>query len=188
MKLIVGLGNIGSQYAATRHNLGFMVIDQLIKTAELPESKENTKFKALISEGMLGDEKVILAKPTTMMNLSGEAIGALQRFYKTAPEDIWIVHDDLDLVFGKLRVRLGGGSAGHNGLKSIIEAVGENFGRFRIGISNTRLNNPVATDAFVLAEFDVTEQESLSSIISQTAKLVTDHLHAELIDTTYSLI
>ena len=189
MKLLVGLGNMGAQYSKTRHNLGFMVIDQLIQKRELPPCTLNDKFQAEIVEGRVGEEKLLLAKPTTMMNLSGEAIGKLARFYKIDPFDVWVIHDDLDLAFGKLRVRQGGGSAGHNGLKSIIDAIGENFGRFRIGIQNDQLKNPIAPDAFVLSQFDETELANVPKIIENTAQIVLDRLHSSsLEDTSYNLI
>ncbi len=187
MKLIVGLGNIGKEYENTRHNLGFMVIDELTSTHDLPEAKANDKFHAFISEGTLADEKVIVAKPTTYMNLSGKSVGAIAQFYKIDPDDVWVIHDELDLAFGKLRVRAGGGTAGHNGLKSIVENIGDGFGRYRVGIANDSLKNPVAADAFVLAKFDKDEQDALPAIVSKTAQIVLEHLHTELTDTTYSL-
>lgn len=189
MKLIVGLGNIGKGYEHTRHNLGFMVVDELISNHDdLPAPANNNKFHAHISEGTLSGEKVILAKPTTYMNLSGQAVGALAQFYKVAPADVWVIHDELDLTFGKLRVRQGGGTAGHNGLKSIVEAIGDGFGRYRIGIANDTLRNPIAPDAFVLAKFDNQESDALPTIVHQTAGIVIQHLHEALTDTTYSLI
>ncbi len=188
MRLIVGLGNVGLEYIRTRHNLGFMVVDRLVG-GDMSNFTANDKFQAMVSEGTLEGEKVLLVKPSTMMNLSGQSIGALANFYKLAPEDVWVVHDDLDLAFGKLRVRQGGGSAGHNGLKSIIDALGENFGRFRLGIANDTLKNPMPSEAFVLSKFSETEQKQLPSAIEQTAEILRKHLGgAELEDTTRNLL
>lgn len=143
MKLIVGLGNPGIKYESTRHNVGFMVLDHLLKDLE-PVNKSNwttqDKLKSdiytLDYQAKNGDiEKVILAKPLTYMNNSGMAVGLISRFYKIKPIDIWVVHDELDLPLGFLKIRFGGGTAGHHGLDSILETLGtDKFWRFRMGI------------------------------------------------------
>jgi PTH1 family peptidyl-tRNA hydrolase len=188
MKLIVGLGNIGMEYEQTRHNLGFMVADALVATHDLPVPSEESKLKAFVSKGKIGDTDVLIAKPTTYINLSGQAVRELARYYKVDPADVWVIHDELDLTFGKLRVRQGGGTAGHNGLKSIVDTIGDGFGRYRVGIANNTLKNPIAAEAFVLAKFSEDEQAALPQIISKTSGIVLDHLNAELTDTTYNLI
>ncbi|MBI2797836.1 aminoacyl-tRNA hydrolase [Candidatus Saccharibacteria bacterium] len=170
MKLIVGLGNPGTEYAKTRHNLGFMVVDHIAKLKEL-EFYERSKFSAEISEFQVGDEKVVLAKPTTFMNDSGQAVQALSHFYKLTHTDTWVVSDDLDLEFGKVRVRIGGSSGGHNGLKSIIDKVGESFVRFRIGIKTNNLAKIGAHD-YVLQRFGQAEEEQLPGVIAQTEGLI----------------
>mgnify|MGYP005616336123 FL=1 len=135
-KLIVGLGNIGKEYQGTRHNSGFMAVDEYAKANGFPEWQEKTKFKAYVTEDFVAGKKVILAKPTTLYNLSGESVRALKDFYKLTNKDITIVHDELDLPFGTVKSKQGGGSAGSNGLKSIISHIGVDFQRIRIGIKN----------------------------------------------------
>ncbi|HLG26043.1 MAG TPA: aminoacyl-tRNA hydrolase [Candidatus Gracilibacteria bacterium] len=137
MKLIVGLGNPGKEYKTTRHNVGWMVVDALVHDLQFEDLKKEEKFSAKLSAGEIGGEKIILAKPTTFMNLSGEAVSALKNFYKIEPEDIWVIYDDLDLPLGQLRIRKDGGPGTHNGMKSVIESVGsKDFPRFRIGIES----------------------------------------------------
>lgn len=167
IKLIVGLGNIGQEYTDTRHNVGFAVIDAFAKKNSFPKWQEKTKFKALISEDFLAGQKVILAKPTTLMNLSGEAVTAIKTFYKLTNNDIVVVHDELDLPFGSVKEKQGGGSAGNNGLKSIISLVGEDFRRVRVGIKNDMLEKMTAAD-FVLAKFSTSEKKQLANIVTAT--------------------
>lgn len=143
MKLIVGLGNPGTKYESTRHNVGFMVIDHLLKDLE-PVSKSNwSKEEKLKSDIYIMEykpkvgelEKVILAKPLTYMNNSGMAVSLIANFYKIDPKDVWIIHDELDLPLGFMKIRFGGGTAGHHGLDSILESLGtDKFWRFRMGI------------------------------------------------------
>ncbi len=133
MKMIAGLGNPGQEYASTRHNIGFMVIDRLAR--ELGVTVEKKKFKALFGQGQIGSEKVLLVKPQTYMNLSGEAVSALLRWHKLGPADLIVVFDDMDLPPGKLRIRQSGGAGGHRGMDSIIMSLGtEGFARLRIGV------------------------------------------------------
>ncbi len=133
MKLIVGLGNPGSEYAKTRHNVGFMLIDALAEHLNVNLWKD--KFNAQIAETRIGTEKILLVKPQTYMNNSGEAVGLLMRWYKLKPEDIIVAHDDMDISAGAIRIRKKGSSGGHNGIKSLISHVGsENFARVRLGI------------------------------------------------------
>ncbi len=170
LQLIVGLGNPGSEYAHTRHNLGFMVLDHIAAQKGL-EFDNCSKFFAQTAEFHAGSQKVILAKPTTFMNESGQAVLALSQFYKIEPQDIWVVSDDLDLEFGTVRVRQGGSSGGHNGLKSIIEKIGEDFVRFRIGIKNPTLGT-IDAKSFVLQRFNQEEEAKLPNIIEHTDKLI----------------
>lgn len=165
--LIVGLGNVGKKYDGTRHNIGFTVVDALRVQHELPEWQEKPKFKALISEDFVGGKKVILAKPTTLMNNSGEAVRALKDFYKLKNTDIIVVHDELDLPFGTIKQKQGGGSAGNNGIKSLISHIGDDFNRVRVGIKNDQLEQIDSAD-FVLAKFNSEEKKQLSDI-SQAA-------------------
>lgn len=135
MKLIVGLGNIGKEYDETRHNAGFMTIDHFAEKHGFEFNKQ--KFDALIADGGVNGEKVILAKPTTYMNESGRSVRQIVDFYKLDPEDVLVVHDDMDLPTGRLRLRQKGSAGGHNGIKSIIAHLGtEKFKRLRIGIDH----------------------------------------------------
>ena len=133
MKLIVGLGNPGSEYAKTRHNVGFMLIDALANEYNVTLWKE--KFEAQIAEIYIGTQKVLLVKPQTYMNNSGQAVGPLMRWYKLEPEDVIVAHDDMDIPAGAIRIRKKGSSGGHNGIKSLISHLGsENFARVRLGV------------------------------------------------------
>lgn len=164
IKLIVGLGNVGKTYEGTRHNSGFMALDSYAKEMGFPKWQEKTKFKAQITEDFLAGQKVIIAKPTTLYNLSGESVKALMDFYKISPSDLVVVHDELDLPFGEVKEKQGGGSAGSNGLKSIISHIGPDFKRIRIGIKNDLLDKIDSAD-FVLAKFTSEEKKQLDQII-----------------------
>jgi peptidyl-tRNA hydrolase, PTH1 family len=134
MKLLVGLGNPGSRYENTRHNIGFMALDQIAE--HLNTSVWRSKFQADITEATIDDTKVILLKPQTFMNLSGQSVGEVCRFYKILPQDVIVFHDELDLNPGKVRVKSGGGHAGHNGLRSLHQHIGAEYKRVRIGIGH----------------------------------------------------
>ena len=134
MLLFVGLGNPGAKYAGNRHNIGFMAMDRIAQDHGFGPWKG--KFQGDIAEGQLGGQKVILLKPGTFMNLSGQSVGEAMRFYKLQPEDVTVFHDELDLAPGKVRVKTGGGHAGHNGLRSIHQHIGEAHQRVRLGIGH----------------------------------------------------
>lgn len=136
MKLIFGLGNPGKKYEKTRHNLGFLAADLLReKLDNFSPWRQEKAYDAMMAEGEIADEKIILAKPQTFMNVSGQAVQKIAYFYKIKPEDIWIIHDDFDLPLGVLRVSRGASAGGHNGIKSVIETLGtQDFIRFRLGI------------------------------------------------------
>ncbi len=134
MLLLVGLGNPGPKYAFNRHNIGFMAVDSIVHRHSF--SAERQRFQSLTYDGTLGGEKVIAVKPMTYMNESGRAVGEALRFFKLEPQDVVVIHDELDLPQGKLRIKTGGGAGGHNGIKSIIQHIGENFRRVRIGIGH----------------------------------------------------
>lgn len=167
-RLILGLGNIGAEYIGTRHNIGFAVLDALCQ--ELEEGwRERPALHALVCEHA-GREKLVLAKPTTFMNLSGQAAEALVRFYK--PTTIIAVHDDADLPLGEVRVRPKGGSAGHNGVASLIEALGEEgFTRVRVGIGRPQDAN-IPLEDWVLGKWSEAEKERLPEIIARAAEMV----------------
>ena len=148
MKLIVGLGNPGSRYAHNRHNVGFMVIDQLLQRTQTSLSPG---FSGEVGRVQLRGEPALLLKPMTYMNLSGESVGPCAAFYKVAAEDVIVIHDEMDIPFGSLRVKVGGGHAGHNGLKSIIAHIDKGFTRVRCGIGKAPDGDVVA---HVLSDFD----------------------------------
>jgi PTH1 family peptidyl-tRNA hydrolase len=138
MKLIVGLGNPGEKYESTRHNFGFWAIDQLLKDTKSAEASVWSKNEKLKSEIAKLDDAAILAKPTTYMNNSGMAISLVASYYKIAPEDVWVVYDELDLPIGSMKIRFGGAAAGHHGVESVIEKLGtDKFWRFRLGIGTS---------------------------------------------------
>lgn len=154
MKLFVGLGNPGSRYAGTRHNIGFMVADAI--AAEHGFGPWRRRFQGQLAEGRLGEAKVWLLKPETFMNLSGQSVGEALRFFKLPVSDLVVFHDELDLVPGKMRVKQGGGHAGHNGLRSLTQHVGADFARVRLGIGHP--GDKKAVHAYVLSDFAKAEQ------------------------------
>jgi len=168
MKAIVGLGNPGKQYAETRHNIGFMVVDQLARQLGAPAPK--TRFKSLVTEVSIGTDKVVLLRPQTFMNLSGDAVRLMGAWYKLYADEILIVLDDLDLPFGALRLRERGSAGGHNGLSSVIQQLGTNASpRLRIGIG--RGKSPAV--AQVLSRFAPEEQAALPGLVESAADACT---------------
>jgi PTH1 family peptidyl-tRNA hydrolase len=165
--LVVGLGNPGPNYAKTRHNLGFMVAD--ILAGRMGSGfKLHKRSGAEVTTGRLGGKSVVLAKPRTYMNESGRQVGPLAKFYSVAPADVIILHDELDLDFGRIRLKAGGGAAGHNGLRSVSSALGTNdFQRVRIGVGRPPGRKPGAT--FVLETFAATERPEVPTICEQAA-------------------
>ncbi len=168
MKLIIGLGNVGAKYMFTRHNVGFMLVDKIAMDNSVT-FKENSKLKSLIAK-FTADEEIMLVKPTTYMNLSGEAMRAVIDYYKISPEDMIIVYDDLSLNLGKIRFRANGSDGGHNGIKSIIQHLGsKNFARLKIGIGP---QPPIPSEAFVLQNFDKDSLEELKTILSTSEEAI----------------
>ncbi|RPI82797.1 MAG: aminoacyl-tRNA hydrolase [Chloroflexi bacterium] len=162
--LVVGLGNPGRQYKNTRHNAGFLVVDRLSERLGVQFSR--LQFRALVVDGRYQDRKIILAKPQTYMNESGQAVGSLVRFYKITQDNIVVVHDDVDLPFGALRLRPAGGSGGQKGMGSIIERLGtQEFPRLRVGIG--RPPGQMLAAAYVLQEFDRDEKQELPGVIDR---------------------
>lgn len=149
MRLFVGLGNPGAKYAGNRHNIGFMAVERI--AADHGFSPWRDKFQGQVSEGRLGGEKVLLFKPGTFMNLSGQSVAAAVAFHKLTPADLVVFHDELDLAPGRLRLKQGGGHAGHNGLRSIHQHLGEGYGRVRLGIGHPGHKDAVA--GYVLHDF-----------------------------------
>lgn len=175
--LLVGLGNPGKKYELTRHNAGFMCMDEFVaKTDEMDSWIEKKDLKCLMSTGLLGDTRVIAVKPTTYMNESGQAVQAAANFYKIMPENILVVHDELDINFGQIRIRMGGSSAGHNGIKSVTKYIGEDYGRVRIGVGPKKPAGIDSTD-FVLQKFSAEQQKELSSMKRETLAILTEYIY-----------
>lgn len=160
MKLFVGLGNPGAKYSANRHNIGFMAMDRIAEAGFAPWK---SKFQGQVSEGRIGGEKVILLKPATFMNLSGQSVGEAMRFYKLTPDDITVFHDELDLAPGKVRLKTGGGHAGHNGLRSLHQHIGPEYHRVRLGIGHPGHKDKVAR--YVLHDFAKSEADWLDDLL-----------------------
>lgn len=177
MKIIVGLGNPGNEYAKTRHNVGFMLIDALADNLNITLWKD--KFNAQIAEGRIGTEKILLVKPQTYMNNSGEAVGPLMRWYKLEPEDIIVAHDDMDIPAGTVRIRKKGSSGGHNGIKSLIAHLGsENFARIRLGIGRPLPGWSVVKHVLALfpAEDRIEVDKAIDYLIPAVKCIITDGL------------
>lgn len=165
--LIVGLGNPGREYRETRHNIGFMVLDRLGEVIDCKLIK--VQSKAIIGIGKIDGQKVILAKPQTFMNLSGQAVIALMHFYKVEPSRLIVAHDDVDLPFGQIRIRPGGGSAGQKGIGSIIEKLGsQDFARLRMGVGRPPGQSEAAD--YVLKSFNKSDMEFLPEFVNRGAE------------------
>lgn len=184
MKLLVGLGNPGEKYKGIRHNLGFILLDEYVRKLNSGECKLEKKFKAeilkLVKKPLREQddgEQIIFAKPQTYMNNSGMAVFALANYYKVKPEDIIIIHDELDLPLGKIKVRIGGAAAGHHGVESIMEALGtDQFIRVRLGIGNLKTQSSehkishVSAEKFVLEPFMHSEKSKVKHMLKQALK------------------
>ncbi|GFE63102.1 aminoacyl-tRNA hydrolase [Litoreibacter roseus] len=161
MKLFVGLGNPGAKYAQNRHNIGFMAVDQIAQNHGFSSWKK--KFQGQISEGRLGSDKIVLLKPETFMNRSGQSVGEAMRFYKLDSTDITVFHDEIDLAPSKVRVKAGGGHAGHNGLRSIHEHIGPHYDRVRLGVGHPGHKDKVP--GYVLHDFPKSDRDWLDDVI-----------------------
>ena len=161
MQIFVGLGNPGGKYAQTRHNIGFMAVDRIAEDNGFGPWK--AKFQGQVTEGRLGGDKVLLLKPETFMNLSGQSVGEAMRFYKLTPEDVTVFHDELDLAPGKVKLKTGGGHAGHNGLRSIHAHIGEAYHRVRLGIGHPGRKELVS--GYVLHDFARADAEWLDDLM-----------------------
>ncbi|MGO4127215.1 aminoacyl-tRNA hydrolase [Inquilinus sp. YAF38] len=165
MLLFVGLGNPGSQYAYHRHNVGFMALDDIVERHSFSPWK--LKFQGRLAEGRLGPERVLALEPTTYMNESGRSVGEAMRFYKLTPDDVVVFHDELDLAPGKVRVKKGGGTAGHNGLRSLDAHIGPEFWRVRIGIGHPGHKDRV--HGWVLGDFAKADEAWLDPLLEAIA-------------------
>lgn len=161
MKLFVGLGNVGAKYAGNRHNIGFMALDRIVEDHGIGPWRR--KFQGEIAEGRIGSEKALLLKPGTMMNLSGQAVGEAARFMKIAPGNVMVFHDEIDLAPGKCRVKRGGGHAGHNGLRSIHQHLGPDYGRVRMGVGHP--GDKRAVPGYVLRDFPKVDEDWIDDVL-----------------------
>jgi PTH1 family peptidyl-tRNA hydrolase len=180
MKIIVGLGNPGKKFEKTRHNLGFMVLDKFARKNKFPKFKTKKEFLATVSEKKIGKEKIILAKPQTFMNNSGLAVKRILEKLRTSniehlTSNLWVIHDDLDISFGKIKISFGRGSAGHKGVQSIIDELKtKNFFRFRIGIKPKQnyITLYSSIENFVLGKFNKDERKILKEIIEKACQAI----------------
>ena len=161
MKLFVGLGNPGSKYAGHRHNIGYMAVNRIADDNGFGPWK--SKFQGVISEGRLGGEKIVLLKPETYMNNSGQSVGEAMRFFKLEPQDVTVLHDEIDLAPGKVRVKVGGGHAGHNGLRSVHAHLGDGYERVRLGVGHPGHKDRVPS--YVLHDFSKADQDWLDDVL-----------------------
>jgi peptidyl-tRNA hydrolase, PTH1 family len=166
MLLLVGLGNPGPKYERNRHNIGFMAVDEIVRRHSFQPYR--ARFQSLVAEGVLDGEKALAVKPTTFMNESGRAVGEALRFFKLTPEDVMVIHDDLDLATGKIRIKKGGGHAGHNGLRSIDAHIGKEYYRMRVGIGHPGDKDRV--HGYVLGDFAKTESVLVGKVIDGIAE------------------
>jgi PTH1 family peptidyl-tRNA hydrolase len=175
MILIVGLGNPGKKFQKTRHNLGFMIVESLkLKIKSFSDWRKKRKLLAEISEGIIANKKIILAKPRTFMNLSGKAAQKLTYNLQLTTDNLWIVHDEIDLPLGKIRISVGRGAAGHKGVQSIIDTLGtKDFVRFRIGIKPKQSSRSVyRAEGFVLKKFNKKEEKIVKEMIKRTVEAI----------------
>jgi len=172
--LIVGLGNIGKEYVGSRHNIGFACVENFAEQHSFPAWIDKKDLRCQVTERVEGSTKVILLKPTTYMNESGQAVMSVQNYFKITNADTVVVHDELDIDFGQIRARVGGGSAGNNGIKSLIQHCGEDFKRIRIGVRNEHLDKADSAD-FVLAKFNKQEQASLPELYREVSAMLSEY-------------
>lgn len=186
--LIVGLGNVGKKYDSTRHNAGFLCLDAFAEAHEFESWVEKKDLKCLLATKAMGDTRVVLCKPTTLMNLSGEAVQKTAHFYRVMIEQAVVVHDELDIPFGQIRMRLGGSDAGHKGIKSLIQHVGPDFGRVRIGIDGDKPEKMDGAD-YVLAKWNKEEKGKLTPMTKEVTSILTEYIYrGELLPETRSFI
>jgi len=174
--IIAGLGNRGSEYNLTRHNLGFMATDSFSDYHEFPKWIEKKDLKCQLSSHTIGNVRVILIKPSTMMNLSGDSVVLVSNFYRVSSSNIAVVHDDADILFGQIRTRQGGQAAGHNGVESIIRQIGDDFCRIRIGIGSDEHENNDMT-RFVLAKLSKNQQQYLPDMHKEINSILTEYIY-----------
>lgn len=175
--LIVGLGNPGAEYEATRHNVGFMCLDEFVaKSEEMENWVQKKDLKGFLSGGRMGNTRVMAFKPTTYMNLSGEAVQAIMSFYKLSPANLVVIHDELDIDFGQIRMRTGGSTAGHKGIASLSQHIGENYGRIRIGVGPKKPVR-IKSEDFVLQKFSDEQVEQLPNLKREVNAILSEYIY-----------
>ncbi len=176
--LVVGLGNTGKEYDTTRHNVGFSCIDEFAKLNDFGSWIEKKDLKCNFTSGTIGSTRVIAIKPNTYMNNSGESVQLAAHFYKIEPASILVLHDELAIDFGQIRTRHGGSDAGNNGVKSVIQHIGPDFPRIRIGIANEISSKADKAD-FVLGKFTQTEQSKLAALTREVVSIITEFIASD---------
>lgn len=177
--LLVGLGNVGPEYESTRHNIGFVCVDEFVsESQEMGDWMQKKDLKCVVSTGQMGGCRIIVIKPTTFMNLSGDAVQAAAHFYKISAENIIVIQDELDIDFGQIRLRTGGSSAGHNGIKSVSEQIGEGYGRIRIGVG-PKTPEQINSEDFVLQNFSEAEQGQLKSMAREINAILNEYIFGQ---------
>jgi PTH1 family peptidyl-tRNA hydrolase len=175
--LLVGLGNPGKEYDLTRHNVGFARLDNFVtKNTDMAPWMAKKDLKCVLSSGQLGSTRVLAIKPTTFMNNSGEAVQAVINFYRISLENTVVVHDEIDIVFGQIRLRTSGSSAGHNGIKSVTKAVGEAYGRVRVGIG-PKVPEQIDSADFVLQTFNKKELAEMPALLRETSAVLSEYAY-----------
>jgi len=176
--LIVGLGNIGAEYEGTRHNIGFAALDAFAESNDFPAWVNKKDLKAEVTQTTLGDVRVILAKPTTFMNESGQAVQAIANFYKIGAEHIIVVHDELDIDFGQIRCRVGGGAAGNNGIKSLIQHGYGETGRVRVGIG-PKTHPEMDSADYVLQKFSTDQNSHMKDLTREVTAILIETIYGD---------
>ncbi len=168
MRLVVGLGNPGDSYAHNRHNVGYMAIDEIIKFHQLPPLRVKKRPHGELIEGQVSDHKLVILKPLSFMNASGKPVGDTMRYFNLKPEDVIVFHDEIDLILGKIRVKIGGGHAGHNGLRDIEKHIGNGFSRVRLGVGRP----PTAATVInhVLGNFSRSDRSLIQPVLEAASK------------------
>jgi PTH1 family peptidyl-tRNA hydrolase len=176
--LFIGLGNPGQEYIGTRHNIGFECIEAFAKKNDFPVWTNKKDLRCQLTQATIDGTRVLLIKPTTFMNLSGEAVLAVMQFYKIPASQVVVVHDELDINFGIIRTRIGGAAAGHNGIKSIMQHLGEDFGRVHIGIG-PKIPDTIDSSDFVLAKFTSDEQKQLPPLTQEISAIISEYIFGD---------
>ena len=183
MKLIVGLGNPGSKYKKTWHNIGFLAIDNIANVFNFDNFKSEKKFKSEITTGTIGETKIVLVRPQTYMNNSGEAVGAVAKYYKINSKDIIVIHDDIDLPLGRIKIIGDSSAGGHNGIKSIIQHIKtKDFARIKIGVATPKKDKMDSAD-YVLAKMGILQSGKVKEVIKKTTSAIEEIINISLAST-----